>query len=487
MKYDYDLIILGSGPAGFSAAMQSTKFGKKVLLVEADEKNLGGAWINAGTVPSKALREAAATVYKYTELFGDVEGKKAFQRFTMSDLLQFKDRVVNYENSEVKRNLIKNEVHTARGFGKLTDEHTVEVTDHLGTAKKYTSEFILLATGSRAVKPDTFEVDNKIVVDNRSLLDLTHIPRRLVIIGGGINAMEYATIFAALGTKVNLLSTRDYYLPFLDTEIREEFTKFLSKHRVVIQNGVHVVGVKKNELRNCTEVRYRCSTKDGKSEMRVVETEQVIHFGVRTPNTSNIGLENLGIEIDEKGYVQVNDHYQTGVPSVYAAGDIVGFPGLASASFTQGRIASCHMSGSDSIKLSGAHPFGIYSIPEVSSIGLTEQEAIAQGLVFSIGRAYFKELTKSSVTNNTLGMLKMLIDNKTLQVLGVHIVGESACDIIHLGQSVMKNNVDVRYFVDNILNYPTFSEAYRVAAFNGLNRINKSGVKYRNVIEEAGE
>ncbi|MCC5933725.1 MAG: Si-specific NAD(P)(+) transhydrogenase [Balneolales bacterium] len=479
MKYDYDLIILGSGPAGFSAAMQSTKFGKKVLLVEADAKHLGGAWINAGTVPSKALREAAASIFKYNQLFGADGASRNYQRYKMADLLRFKDQVVKYENSEVKRNLIKNEVHTARGMGHLLDPHTVEVSDHLGTRKKYRAEFILLATGSSGSKPKNFEVDHRLVVDNRSLVNMSHVPKRLVIIGGGVNAIEYATIFSALGTKVNLLSSRETYLPFLDSEIKKEFDLALSQQRMVIHTQVYVEGVSENPLRNCTEVKYR-SLKD--NELRVLETEQVLHFGIRQPNTRGIGLEEVGIEMNEEGYISVNGHYQTSVPSVYAAGDIVGFPGLASASFTQGRIASCHMANIDNVKLSGAHPFGIYTIPEISSIGLTEDEAISQGLDFAVGRAFYKELTKSSVSNTTLGLLKLIIDRKTLNLLGVHVIGENACDIIHIGQAVMKNKIDVRYFVDNILNYPTFSEAYRVAAFNGLNRINKSGVKYRSLI-----
>lgn len=479
MSYDYDLIILGSGPAGFSAAMQSTKFGKQVLLVEADENHLGGAWVNAGTVPSKALREAAASIAKFTHLFGDVDGKKAYQRFKMADLFQFKTKVVNYENSEIKRNLIKNEVHTARGFGKLLDGHTVEVRDHLGSKKTYTSEYILVSTGSKALKPGNFEVDNKIVVDNRSLSNMTHVPKRLVIIGGGVNAVEYATIFAALGTKVNLLSSRNDYFPFLDHEIRAEFDKILRQQRLTIHTDVQVEDVGLNPLRNCTEIKYRTLADN---ELRVLETEQVIHFGVRCPNTKNIGLEETGVELNENGYVKVDEHYQTNVPSVYAAGDIVGFPGLASASFTQGRVASCHMAQVDEIKISGANPFGIYSIPEISSIGLTEEEAKAQHRDYVVGRAYYKELTKAAVSNTDTGLLKLIFDRHTLQLIGVHIIGESACDIIHIGQAVMKNKIDIRYFVDNIMNYPTYSEAYRVAAFNGINRLNKSGVKYRNLV-----
>lgn len=480
MKFNYDLIILGSGPAGFSAAMQATKFEKKVLLVEANDKYLGGAWINAGTVPSKALREAAAILHKFGTLFGDVEGKKAYERFKMGDLLKFKNKVVDYENSEVKRNLIKNEVHTARGFGKILDVHTIEVTDHLGGKKKFTSEYILIATGSTILKPQTFEVDHKIVLDLTSIINMTHIPRRLVIIGTGINAIEYATIFASLGTKVNVLNTEPGYLPFLDHEIRTEFYKAVELHRMVLHTNVSVQGVQQNKLRNCTEVRFKIN---GSDQLRVLETEHVIYFGTRRPNSQGIGLENAGIPLDDSGYVSVNENYQTIVNNIYASGDIIGYPGLASASFTQGRLATCHMCGITDITLTGHQPFGIYSIPEISSIGLTEHEAQEKGLDVTIGRAFYKELTKSSVSNEDIGLLKIVFDTQTLKLLGVHIVGEGACDIIHLGQVLMRKGIDIRYFVDNILNYPTYSEAYRIAAFNGINRVNKAGVKYKKLVK----
>ncbi len=482
MKFDYDLIILGSGPAGFSAAMQSTKFNKKVLLVEADEKHLGGAWINAGTVPSKALREAAAIIYKHSQSFGDTEGKKAFQRFKMKDLLRYKSKVVDYENSEVKRNLIKNEVDTARGYGRIIDENTVEIDSHTGKKKRYTSKFILLSTGSRSEPPAKFTVDHKIVKDNTSLTEMTHIPRRLVIIGSGVNAVEYATIFAALGTKVSMLNLQKEILPFLDDEIRDEFFTALKKHRIVISDNVVIESVDLNRLRNCTEVRFK--TKDD-DRLQVIETEQVIHFGRRMPNTKDIGLENVGITTDSRGYINVDKHYRTSVPSIFAAGDITGQPGLASASFTQGRVASCNMHGESEMELAGFNPYGIYTIPEISSIGLTEKEAEGLGKDITIGRAFFKELTKSSVSNNELGLLKLVIDTSTQKLLGVHIIGEFACDLIHIGQSVLVNDLEVSYFIDNILNYPTFSEAYRVAAFNGINRINKAGVKYRKTTESA--
>ena len=477
MKYDYDLIVVGSGPAGFSAAIQTTKFGKKVLLVEVDEKYLGGAWINSGTVPSKALRETANVVSKFTGLFGNLDGKKPYERYKMADLLKFKNQVVEYENSEVKRNLIKNEVHTARGYGKLVDKNTIEVADQLGNNKRYTSKHILLCTGSKPEPPKNFEIDNKIIFDTTSLLELSHVPRRLVIIGSGVNAIEYATIFASLGTKVNILNSNQVFMPFLDEEIRREFNRAMAAHRLVSYANVEVLDVGLDRLRNCTRVTFR---EKGSREKQVIETEQVIHFGVRKPNTKNLGLEEVGVSVDKEGFVKVDGSYKTNVDNIYAAGDMIGFPGLASASFTQGRLASCNMYGNAELKLKGSHPYGIYSIPEISSIGLTEKEAIDNGIDVTVGRAYYSELTKSSVSNNSVGLLKLVFESSSLKLVGIHIVGEGACDLIHIGQAVMNLGGSINYFVDHILNYPTYSEAYRIAAFNGLNRVNKAGVKYRD-------
>lgn len=481
MKFDYDLIIIGSGPAGFSAAMQATKLEKKVLLVEADSKNLGGSWINTGTVPSKALREAASIINKHTSLFGEIDGLKSWEKFKMTDLLKYKDMVVDHENSELKRNLIKNEIDTARGFGKLKDEHTVEVTDHLGNIKQYTTHYILIATGSSQLEPKTFKVDDRVIIDSYSIAKMTHIPRRVSIVGAGVSAIEFATIFASLGSKVTILNPDNTYLSFLDDEIKNEFDRALEKYRIVMFKNVKIQGIEKNTLRNRTEIRFKVSEEE---QLRVIETEHVIYFGGRKPNTQGLGLEAVGVTLNDDGYIIADENYKTVIDNIYAAGDAIGFPQLASASFTQGRVATCHLSGISDITPGGSHPFGIYSIPEISSVGLNEFEAKEAGYEITVGRAYYRELTKSTVSNDTLGMMKIIVDNKTLHLLGVHVVGEAACELVHIGQVLIKKKIDVRYFIDNILNYPTYSEAYRIATFNAINRMNKAGTKYRSILQE---
>ncbi len=480
MSRDYDVIILGSGPSGFSCAMQTAKFDKKALIIEANEHYLGGAWINTGTVPSKALREAASNIYKYTSRFGESDDVKPYDRFRMQDVLKYKDTVLASENSEIKENLIKNEIDTALGFGTILDPHTVEVKREDGTSQKFTADYILISTGARSVNPTRFEVDHSTILDNRSILNIHYIPKRLVIVGTNIQAIEFATIFSALGTSVNILNSEEDYLTFLDKEIKSEVNSILEKLRITVFNRREVISIGPNPLRNCTEVKFR---KTDTGDLHVIETEQVLFFGDRKPNTGNIGLENPGVETDGSGYVKVDGNYRTNIPSIFAAGDVIGQPGQASVSFSQGRVASCNMFGESSLEMESNIPFGIYSIPEIAGIGMTEEEAEKQSRNVTVGRAYFRNLTKAHIAKDTMGMLKLVFETDSLRLLGVHIVGEGACDQIHIGQAVLNYQGDLRYFMDSVHNYPTYSEAYRIAAFNGVNRVYKSGVKYRTLLK----
>jgi len=479
MSYDFDVIILGSGPAGFSCAMQASKFDKKVLLIESDPVGLGGAWINSGTVPSKSLREAASVISKYAGEFGR-DKRKPYEKFPMAELLRYKKQIQTYENDELLRNLEKNEITIARGRGVVSDANSVSVTSADGSVTVYTANYLLISTGSKLTVPDHVDIDHKTVIDNVSLLNLDHVPRRLAIVGSGINSVEYATIFASLGSKVTILNEREQFLPFLDHEVHEELDQILFDMGIIIYNSAKVSSVAPNSLRNCNEVRFTLADSD---ELRVIETEHVLQLGSRKPNTSNIGLEQVGVETNENGYITVDGNYRTNMPSIYAAGDIIGFPGLASVSFSQGRLAACHMFGVPSGEMSPEVPYGIYSIPEISSIGMSEQDAKQAGVDYTVGRAYYRNLAKGSISNNKVGLLKLVFDTKTLKLLGIHIIGEAACDLIHIGQTVMALNGDIRYFVNHVFNYPTYAEGYRIAAFNGLNRVFKTGVKYRNLLE----
>jgi len=480
MPFDYDLIVIGSGPAGFSCAMQSSKFDKKVLMVEANSKHLGGTWINTGTVPSKALREAAKTIYRYHSQFNDEKGRRPFEMFKMDDLLQYQQTILTSKNRKVKEDLIKNEVETIRGFGSLIDDHTVSVAQDSGEVKKFSAENILISTGSSPKAPYESLGTESAILDYETILDLTHIPRRLVILGGGINAFEYATIFGSLGTRVSVLNDLDDFLPYLDHEIREQLVKSLSKRQITVFNGVEVKKIQKNDLRTCTEVLFQTNSED---RLQVLETEHVLSFGGYLPNSENLGLEKAGIQLTKEGFIKVDDNYQTKSKSVYAAGDVIGFPTLASVSFLQGRLAACDMFGIPSQEMSSDIPFGIYTIPEMAGIGLTERDAEKMNLDITVGRAYFSNVTQADLAHIDEGLLKLVFATKDLKLLGVHIIGESATDLLHLGQSIMNFGGDIRYFIQHVINYPSFTEAYRIAAFNGVNRVHKAGVKYKKILE----
>jgi NAD(P) transhydrogenase len=489
MKYDYNLIILGSGPAGFACAMQASKFGKKVLVVEAHTKYLGGTWINTGTVPSKALRAKANTIYDFTSQFGHLDGvaDKPYERFRMRDLLKFKNQTLESENRTVKEALIKNEVDTTRGRGKIVDEHTIEVDTLVGPNQTFSSENILVSTGSHPSKPEKFEVDHEHVLDSQSVLDITHIPRRLIVVGDDVNALEYATMFAALGTKVRILLSGEVLLPFLDEQIQEELMRILKKRRISIHPGAQIHEIQYNPLRTCTEVRFTETHPEDNprnSQTHVLETEHVLYFGGRTPNSSNIGLDEVSIGTSDEGFIPVNKHYQTETPSIYAAGDVVGFPMLSSTALSQGRLAACDMFGIPALDVPDESPVGIYSIPEIAYIGMTELEAEQKDLDITVGAAYFKDLTNAQIRDTDEGLIKLIFDSKTFELYGVHIIGEQATELIHTGQAVMSLGGDVRYFIQHVLNYPTYTDAYRTAAFNGVNRVFKAGVKYQDILEE---
>jgi len=485
MSFDYDVIILGSGPAGFSCAMQSSKFDKRVLIVEANEEHLGGTWINSGTVPSKALREAAKSIQKFHGQFGDERGRKPYERFKMDDLLQYKQNILDSKNQKVKNDIIKNEIDTARGWGKILDDHTVEVTDHLDNVKAYSAENILISTGSSFNSPDIFSINDSNILDYRSVLNLTHIPRRLVIVGSRIISYEFATIFAALGTRVTLLAETREILSFLDEEIKQELYRLLKESTIQLHTNIQLQHVSNNKLRTCTEVGFKTDTDPDR--LQVVETEHVLYVGSTTPNTSKIGLENVDLPLTEEDGIKVDSHFRTTVDSIYAAGDVVGPPAQASVSFVQGRIAALSMFNEESNKMNESIPYGIYSIPEISSIGMTEKGAMSQGIDVTVGRAYYNNLTQADINHERDGLLKLVFKTDDLKLIGVHIIGEQAADLVHLGQSVMAHNGSIRYFMEHVLNYPTYSEAYRIAAFNGMNRVYKAGVKYKKILERSGK
>jgi|SRR5690625_190540 len=480
-NYQYDLIVIGSGPAGFSCAIQASKFIKKILVVEASAEHHGGTWINTGTVPSKALREAASIIYKYFRHLADKD-LKPFERFRMEDLLQYKQATMETKNRKVRQDLDKNEIDTVYGFGTLEGPHEVMVTTEEGESRTYTGSYILIATGSSPTPPAESLGSETEILNYESILRLTHIPRRLVVMGGGVNAVEYATIFACLGTRVTILNDQEDLLFYLDHEIKQHLFKAFKRRGISVYNNVEVKSIRENALRNYTEVSFMNGAQD---RTHVIETEHVLYFGKYKPNTDRLNLEDTGIQLDSDGYIEVDDTFKTSVPSIYAAGDIIGLPTLASVSFLQGRKAACDMFGVSELELSRDVPFGIYTIPEMAGIGLNENDAREMGLDYTVGRAYYSNVTQADIGHEEEGLLKLIFDTRSLKLLGVHIIGEAAGDLIHLGQSIMSSGQDIRYFISHVINYPSYTEAYRIAAFNGVNRVHKAGVKYRHILENS--
>src|SRR5699024_2781720 len=385
--------------------------------------------------------------------FGPKESQKPYDRFQMNDLLKYKQQILEKENRRVKNDLIKNEVDVARGYGGLKDVHTVEVETHFGTVETYTADHILLCPGSRPTKPDAFKIDDNKILDSKSILKLTHIPRRLVIIGSGVNAFEYATTFSALGSRITLLCEEDDYMSFLDHEIRTHFEQSLDRKGITVKSGLTIEEVEFKPLRNDTEVKFR-STRDD-DRLQVIETEHVLHLGGRRPHVEQLNLSAVDIEQDHGSFIVTDNNFETSTKGIFAAGDVIGFPKLASASFTQGRLAAQSMFGSSNQETSDKIPYGIYTIPGMANIGITEQQAREMGLDITVGRAYFKDNSKAHMTNNTEGLLKLVFETDSLKLRGVHIMGNEAGDLIHLGQSVMASGGNVRYFIQHVMNYPT--------------------------------
>lgn len=476
MSYDYDVAVIGSGPSGFSCAIQAAKLGKRVLIIEKELDAFGGTWVNTGTMPSKAFKEAAKTIFNYHSQFGDERGRKPFEKFHMEELLAYKQDILESMHRKIKKDLIKNGIDTLRGTGSVADAHRVEVVDASGDHHTVSAEYILLSTGSRMQPPSGFEIDHETILDYRSILQINHIPRRLAIVGGSISAFEYATTFAALGTRVTLLVDKEELLPFLDAKIKDHLIKFLESSTIQVFTQARIDHVRKNSLRNCTEVGFRLG--DDPDRLRISEVEQVLFAGGMKPNTEGLGLENVGIRTDESGYIRVNEVHCTDVPSIYATGDVIGKTSFASLSFVQGRQAACSMFGVPTPRMSATDiPYAIYSIPEIAAIGLTEQQAVEQGQDVEVGICKFSKLTQADLTRKEYGLLKLIFERGSLRILGIHIIGDQAADLVHLGQSVMALGGTIRYFVDQTLNYPSYSEAYRLAAFNGLNKLEKAGVE----------
>lgn len=455
-----DLVIVGSGPAGQKAAIQGAKLGKKVIIIEKDPFP-GGACLYSGTIPSKTLREAIVnlTDFNNRNFYGQ---DHPIREVTIADLNFRLHKVIEEEKNMVIRQFRKNNVTLVTGTARFENPHQLIVMDE-GFRIKYQihAEYIIIATGSKPRHPVDVPFDGEVIVDSSGLLKLDKVPKTMLVLGGGVIGSEYASFFAALGTQVSIVDKRDHILPLLDGEIGMHLQTALS------EIGLKVLANREPEKVWRDGSLAKVQFKDGSE----AEADVLLYALGRQANVDALQLENVGIHLDSKGYVPVNALFQTIVPHIYAVGDVIGGPCLGSTSMEQGRLAARHPFGAPTHHFPSAYPMGIYSIPEISTCGYTEEELKEMGFRYEIGRAYYYEIARGHIDGSNVGLFKLLFHADTLELLGIHVIGRGATEVIHIGQVAMNFNAHVDFFIDQIFNYPTYAEGYRVAALNGLNKI----------------
>ncbi|MEM8834554.1 MAG: Si-specific NAD(P)(+) transhydrogenase [Planctomycetota bacterium] len=464
----YDLCVIGSGPAGQKAAIQAAKLGKNVVVVERREM-VGGVAINTGTIPSKALREA---VLFLTGARGRdrIDGQTARGVVTIEDLIYWCQEVIKSEIRVVEDQMLRNRIEMVYGTGRIAGKHLVEV-QHGNEITSVETDHILVAVGTRPARPENIDFDGSHVVDADGILKLPHLPRTLIVVGGGVIGTEYASMMQALGVKVTLIEGRDELLGFVDSEIGEALQYHLRQKGMTLRMGEKVVNV------HVVEAPAGARTRDGKlveatlESGKTIRSECLLYAVGRQGCTESLGLGSVGLEADHRGRIKVNEHYQTEVPSIYAGGDVIGFPALASTSMEQGRLAACHMFGQKFEDMSRLFPFGIYAIPEISMVGWTEDKLTDEDIPFETGVAHYREIARGQLLGDVIGMLKLLVHQESRAILGVHCIGTGATELIHIGQAVMGFTGTVDYFVDTVFNYPTLAECYKVAALNAVNKL----------------
>ncbi len=463
--YDYDLVVIGSGPAGHSAAVQAARLRKRVAIIEAGDM-VGGVCVNTGTIPSKTLREALMYLSGYREhlIYGISYTVK--QNITMKDLLTRVDPVVRHEIDVMRHQLLRNGVELKMGLASFVDPHTVQLTSGEGHSHStVTGQTILIATGSEATRDTHIPFDARCIFASDDILALDELPRTLTVVGAGVIGCEYASMFAALGVKVTLIDKRTRLLPFVDGEIAEALSYHLRENRVTVRLGEEVSGIKLYEDRRPQPVELALAS--GKH----IITDKALYSIGRTGAVRRLNLEATGVKADERGRITVNEFYQTEVPHIYAAGDVIGFPALAATSMEQGRVAVAHAFDTDFQGAIEFFPYGIYTVPEVSFVGRTEEELTAAGVPYEIGKARYREVARGQIIGDENGMLKLLFHGETRELLGVHIIGEGACELVHVGAAVLSLGGKLDYFLKAVFNYPTLAQCYKIAALDGVSRL----------------
>lgn len=457
-----DLVVIGSGPAGRRAAIQAAKLGRSVLVVE-NRLRVGGVSVHTGTIPSKTLRETVLNLSGWRErgFYGlayrvkkDIEGKDLGARLRMT---------LDHEIDVLEHQFARNGVRTVAGKARFVDPHTIAVRNGGDQDVLFKADNVVIAVGTAPYRPGHIPFNDQSVFDSDNVAENPRVPKSLTVVGAGVIGLEYATIFSAMDVPVTLVEPREQFLEFIDREIIEEFVHELRKRGMQLRLGVRVEAV---------ELDNQGWTVSTLSDGRRIRTEMLLYAAGRVGATAGLGLETCGIEADSRGRLKVDPKtFQTNVPHIYAAGDVIGFPSLASTSMEQGRIAACHAFGAPMPPAPDYFPYGIYAVPEISTVGLTEQEVKDRGIAYECGIARFRETSRGHIMGLQGGMMKLIFSLKTRRLLGAHIIGEGATELVHIGQAVLNLKGTVDYFVENAFNYPTLAEAYKIAALDAFNRM----------------
>ncbi|MDM7858628.1 Si-specific NAD(P)(+) transhydrogenase [Thiopseudomonas acetoxidans] len=459
--YNYDIVILGSGPAGEGAAMNAAKAGRKVAVVES-RGVVGGNSTHLGTIPSKALRHSVRQILRFNtnSMFRQI-GEPRW--FSFPDVLKSAESVIERQVASRTNYYARNRIDVYFGTASFADEHSVDVVGP-SRVEKLVANQVIIATGSRPYRPAGIDFNHPRIYDSDTILTLGYTPRRLIVYGAGVIGCEYASIFSGLGVLVDLIDTRDQLLNFLDREISDALSYHLRNNNVLIRHNEEydrVEGVENGVILHL---------KSGKK----IKADGFLWCNGRTGNTDQLGLENVGLSANSRGQIPVDEYYRTEVPNIYAAGDVIGWPSLASAAYDQGRSAAGNIIDDGSWHFVDDVPTGIYTIPEISSIGKTEQELTQDKVPYEVGKAFFKSMARAQISGETTGMLKILFHRETFELLGVHCFGYQASEIVHIGQAIMNQPGEansIKYFINTTFNFPTMAEAYRVASYDGLNRL----------------
>lgn len=460
MQNRFDVVVIGSGPAGEGAAMKAAKEGRRVAVVDS-RPQVGGNCVHLGTIPSKALRQTVGNIMRYQRdpLFQRVGAE--VRNVPLSQVLASAHRVIDNQVRVHSRFYERNNVHVFSGHARFENANTLSVQTADGVREKIDFDHAVIATGSRPYHPADIDFTHRRVFDSDRILTLDYPVSKLIIYGAGVIGCEYASIFVGLGCKVDLINTQQQLLSYLDDEIADALSHYLRELGVLIRHR------EEYEKVEATDDSVVLHLKSGKK----IRGDAILWCNGRTGNTDGLGLESAGLVANGRGQLTVDEHYRTTVPHIFAAGDVIGPPALASAAYDQGRCAAAHICDARDVPRVEEVPTGIYTIPEISSVGKTERQLTEERVPFEVGHAFFRHLARAQISGETVGMLKLLFHRETRQILGIHCFGDRAAEIVHIGQAVMLGGQTLDYFANTTFNYPTMAEAYRVAALNGLNRL----------------